>query len=123
MRAQLQQLGNLVYRTVIVISLSSLVIGWFSGFIEVKKNYLRKKRVTHVGCVFDGDAELAQVAAELFDALIVALDGVGRKLLQPAGQPLGFGHLTRPDARPLFVEHVLHLHRENLAKVVVLLRT
>ena len=79
--------------------------------------------LVYVWCVFDGDAEFAQITSELFDAVVVALDGVGGELLQTAGQPLGLADLTRSDARTLFVEDVLHFDGEYLPERVELLGT
>ena len=76
---------------------------------------------TYVRGVLDGNAKFAQVAAEFLDAVVVALDGVSGKLLEPTRETLSFGHLAGPDAGPFFIKDVLDLDGENLAKLVKLL--
>lgn len=71
--------------------------------------------------VFHGKAELLQVAAKLFDALIIALNGVGRELAELGGDPLGLGDLSGPHARPFLVKDVLQLDGKNFAVLIELL--
>lgn len=63
--------------------------------------------------VLDGQAELAQVAAELLDALVVALDGVRRELRQLVSDALRLRHLPGPAPRNITIQHW------NLSKLVL----
>ena len=73
--------------------------------------------------MLDRDAKLAQIASKLFDAVVVSLDCVSGELLQATRQSLGLGDLSRPNARPLLVKHVLNFDREDLAVLIEVLGT
>lgn len=64
--------------------------------VKFHQNLFSLRRVLH------GQTQLAQVAAELFDALVVALDGVRRKLRQLVGDALRLRHLPRPAHNKVF---------------------
>lgn len=73
--------------------------------------------------MFYRKTEFLQVAAELFDSLVVSLNGVGGELAQFIGEPLCFGHLARSYAWSLFVEHELEFDGENFPVLIELLST
>ena len=73
--------------------------------------------------MFDRNAQFAEIAAELFDSLVVALNGVGGELLKSTCKSFSFGHLTRSNTRTFLVENVLNFDGKNLAVVVELLST
>lgn len=57
------------------------------------------EQLRHLRRVLHRQPQLAQVAAELLHALVVALDGVRRELRQLARDALRLRHLPRPAAR------------------------
>lgn len=71
--------------------------------------------------MLDGHTQLAHVAGELLDVLVVAGDGVMGELGDLGGESLRLGDLAGTHARTLLVEDVLDLHGEDLAKLVELL--
>ena len=73
--------------------------------------------------VFDGDTEFSQVASELFDTIVVSLDGISSELLQTTCQPFSLADLTRSNTWSLFVKDILHFDGEDLTEGVKLLGT
>lgn len=57
--------------------------------------------------MLNGQAEFAQVAAELLHSLVVPLDGVCRELGQLVRDALRLRHLTRPASLPQNVTYYL----------------
>lgn len=71
--------------------------------------------------MFNRKTQFLQITAELFNALVIPLYSVCRKLAEFVRDSFCFRDLTGSHARPLLVEDVLQLHRKDLSVLIELL--